>query len=413
MGGIEKYLQALLPALLAQGHEVAILHEVPLSDDREAIDPPQLGLSSWDVSALGLAGALRAVGDWKPDLIYSHLLSNAELEDTLIRRYPAVLFAHTYYGTCGTGNKCHSFPQIRPCTRKFGPMCVLLHYPRRCGGLNPLTTLRLFRKQAQHKSALARYAAILTGGESMQQEYLSYDLDARKILVAPLPAFEGDPDEAPSPRVPHGRILFAGRLAKLKGAHYLIRAAALAKTKLPEIALTIAGDGSERKNLEELAQNLDVPVEFTGWVYTEQRKALMAQTDLLAVPSLLPEPFGLVGVEAGSIGVPSVAYAVGGIPDWLIAGYSGELAPADPPTVEGLASAIVEALADPAHYNRLRRGAWITARRFTMQNHLEKLERAFRSALGGDHRFAPSCAGPDSASIDGYEQNYTASTEYR
>jgi glycosyltransferase involved in cell wall biosynthesis len=69
-----------------------------------------------------------------------------------------------------------------------------------------------------------------------------------------------------------------------------------------------------------------------------------------------------------------VAYGVGGIHDWLIPGESGELAPGDPPTVEGLAAAIVRALGDPAHYANLCRGALEVAARFTLQTHLTKLE---------------------------------------
>jgi glycosyltransferase involved in cell wall biosynthesis len=99
----------------------------------------------------------------------------------------------------------------------------------------------------------------------------------------------------------------------------------------------------------------------------------MRQADLLAVPSVWPEPFGLVGIEAGSIGLPAVAYAVGGIPDWLLPGQSGEVAAADPPTVDGLADAIVRALADPGHYANLCRGAWEVAQRFTLDTHIAKL----------------------------------------
>jgi glycosyltransferase involved in cell wall biosynthesis len=89
---------------------------------------------------------------------------------------------------------------------------------------------------------------------------------------------------------------------------------------------------------------------------------------------LWPEPFGLVGIEAGCLGVPAVGYAVGGIPDWLIAGESGELAPGDPPTVDGLAEAMVRALASPEHYARLCQGAWKLAQRFTLESHLDQLE---------------------------------------
>jgi glycosyltransferase involved in cell wall biosynthesis len=79
--------------------------------------------------------------------------------------------------------------------------------------------------------------------------------------------------------------------------------------------------------------------------------------------------------------VPAVAYDVGGIADWLIPGYSGELAPGNPPTVEGLAAAICRALSDPSHYADLSRGAREVAGRFTLAAHLSQLENTLETAL--------------------------------
>ncbi|MGA2216372.1 MAG: hypothetical protein ABSH31_24080, partial [Bryobacteraceae bacterium] len=78
-------------------------------------------------------------------------------------------------------------------------------------------------------------------------------------------------------------------------------------------------------------------------------------------------------------GVPAVGFAVGGIPDWLIPGQSGELAAGNPPTVEGLAEAIVRAFADPVHYQKLRAGAWEMSKKFGLDTHLAELERVLRA----------------------------------
>ena len=99
----------------------------------------------------------------------------------------------------------------------------------------------------------------------------------------------------------------------------------------------------------------------------------MRAADVLAVPSVWPEPFGLVGVEAGCVGLPAVGYATGGIPDWLIPGVSGESAPGDRPDPAELAAALVRALADDDHRHRLAVGAWEVARRFTPEAHVRKL----------------------------------------
>jgi glycosyltransferase involved in cell wall biosynthesis len=375
-GGAEKYLQAILPGLLAHGHEVRLVYEVSESGATETIDTTELSLTSWNAADLGVKGVLQAAKKWNADVVYAHGLESAELEEALLRTYPTILFAHNYYGTCGTGTKSYSFPQFRPCDRGFGAMCLALHYPRRCGGLNPWRSLRVFRRQTQRHLTLPRYRAVIVASQHMYREFLQNGVTANRLHVIPLPA--ADIVRQPSPpqaKVPSGRILMMGRLTNLKGGQYLIRAVAAAAKKLGPLSLRIAGDGPERRPLQDLAHSARVPVEFIDWVRAPQKQELMRQADLLAVPSLWPEPFGLVGIEGGCLGLPSVGFAVGGIPDWLIPGCSGELAPGDPPTVEGLAEAMVRALADPDHYSKLCRGAWEVASRFTLETHLARLEQ--------------------------------------
>lgn len=73
--------------------------------------------------------------------------------------------------------------------------------------------------------------------------------------------------------------------------------------------------------------------------------ATMARATVVAVPSIFPEPFGLVATEAMSVGTPVVASAVGGLPAVLGHGAAGVLvAPGDP---IALREAVTELLADP------------------------------------------------------------------
>ena len=91
------------------------------------------------------------------------------------------------------------------------------------------------------------------------------------------------------------------------------------------------------------------------------------------MPSLWPEPWGLVGIEAACVGVPTVAFDSGGITEWLTPGETGEIALANPPTAAGFAAAIARALDDRAHYEGLSRGAWERSRRFTYEDHVARL----------------------------------------
>jgi glycosyltransferase involved in cell wall biosynthesis len=235
--------------------------------------------------------------------------------------------------------------------------------------------LKNYRREMGRKALLSQHAALVVASEHMRAEYLRQGVSPDRVHVVhlPLPGLQAD-SQPPEPRAPRGRLLFIGRLLREKGAHYLIRALPDAAEKLGQtLSLTVVGAGAEERPLRELAQALGVPVDFAGWLDLEARVRKMREADLLVVPSLWPEPFGLVGIEAGCVGLPAVAFAAGGIPDWLVAGESGELAPSDPPTVDGLSAAIVRALRDARRHQALREGAWRQARRFTLDSHLDSL----------------------------------------
>jgi glycosyltransferase involved in cell wall biosynthesis len=379
IGGVEKYLQALIPGLLDRGHDVGFLYEYPADPAKEQVHPPATPLRTWCVAELGVPAVLNSVAQWRPDIVYCHGLDGAEsvsLESALLDRYPGVLYVHNYDRTCATGRKCFSFPKIQACTRQLGPACLLLHYPRRCGGLHPGTMWRRYQRHTQLNSRLPDHRAILVASSHMHAELQRNGAKPETLHLVPLPTTDVVPQPTlPRPKSFTGRILFVGRLTDVKGADHLIQAIPKAAEKLGRpLTLTIAGDGAEGPKLREMSARLGVAVEFAGWVQTPEKLNLMRQSDLLAVPSLWPEPFGLVGIEAGCVGLPAAAYAIGGIQDWLLPGETGESAPSDPPTVEGLAEAIVRALASPEHYARLCRGAWQFAQRFSLENHLAQLE---------------------------------------
>lgn len=384
-GGAERYLQSVIPELLRRGHEVAVLHRADAAPGQTTIDPPGAALATWSVDRLGVRGALDAMAGWRPGAVYSHGVVHAVIDEILPATYPIVTFAHNYDGTCSTGQKSHRFPVPRPCGRTFGPMCLVLHYPRRCGGLNPVRMLVDYRLQTRRRAALPQYHAVLVASRHMQRELSRHGVAPDRLHLVPLPFPGAAPDITPPIARPlSGIIMMAARLTKLKGADYLIRALPRAARELGRpLQLSLAGSGPDRAALEQLARALDVAATFHGWIDPERIRELMRAADLLAVPSVWAEPFGLVGVEAGCVGLPAVAFEVGGIPDWLVPGVSGELAAGDPPTVDGLSEAIVRAVRDPSRHAALRRGAWDMAGRFTMDAHMQRLEPLLERAATG------------------------------
>jgi glycosyltransferase involved in cell wall biosynthesis len=378
VGGVESYLASAIPALLARGHEIMFLHASDAQPGRSTVTSAAPRTPS--VRA-GTADALAQVAAWRPEVIYAHGIVDVNLEATLAAQYPTVFFAHSYYGACISGTKRLAFPAIKPCTRALGPGCLAHYHVRRCGGLSPLTMISQYRLQSRRRALLGRCEKVIVISRHMKHEYERQGLAPDHVVLLPY-AVDTAPEAPPPARRPQtDRILFVGRLTTLKGGRALIEATAVAARTLGRpLRVVVAGDGDERPHLDELARRLGVPIEFAGWVGAAQRTALMKSADVLAVPSLWPEPFGVVGVQAAFVGLPAVAYAIGGISDWLEPGVTGEFAPGDRPTVAGFADALVRALRDPEHLVHLRVGAWKSAHRHTMKAHLAALEPHLASA---------------------------------
>jgi glycosyltransferase involved in cell wall biosynthesis len=399
VGGAERYLGDLVAGLAGRGVEVALLHELDEPRDRGPIELPA-GAPAWCVAELGAEAAIEALRDWSPDVIFTHITHDLELEERALRLAPAVYYAHGYFGTCISGTKMLARPVVTPCDRRFGAACLAHFYPNRCGGLSPLTMLRDYGRERRRLEQLARYRTIVANSEHMRAEYLRHGFRADRVVAIPppvgaLPGRDAAPGgraapAAAAPPVAGGerRLLFLGRMDRTKGGDVLLDALPRVRAALgAPVALTMAGDGPERAHWERRAAEMQarepgVRVEFPGWVPEGRLASLWAGTELLVVPSLWPEPFGMVGPEAGLRGVPVAAFAVGGIPDWLADGVNGCLAPADPPSAAGLAEAVVRCLHDPARYRELRRGAARLVERFGRDRHLDALIGVLARAAG-------------------------------
>lgn len=387
-GGTGTYLSAIMPAIQNSGHEISFWHEVSTPADVPVLSTALAPV--WSVATLGLKGAMEALRAWRPNLLFAHGLLDSSVEQRTLDIAPAVLFAHAYYGTCISGLKTLSQPVATPCSRRFGWQCLAQYYPRRCGGLSPVSMVRQFRLQRERFELLSRYAAIVTGSGHMRREYLAHGVSLDRVINIGLGS-----DVGCSPRIGVGRgnrydthrLLFAGRMDSLKGGRQLLQALPMVAARLTgSLHLTFAGDGPQRAEWEALATAIaqDEPriqVEFQGWVDQDALSRLYEESDLLVVPSLWPEPFGLVGLEALRHRVPAVAFDVGGISEWLKPGINGVLAPGNPPTVQGLADAIVAGLR--AGRGRLGDGEQVErlSAHFSVDAHLQRLLCVFEDVV--------------------------------
>jgi colanic acid/amylovoran biosynthesis glycosyltransferase len=152
-------------------------------------------------------------------------------------------------------------------------------------------------------------------------------------------------------------ILYLGRLERSKGLPYLLKA--FGSSDLSGAILVIAGDGSERRALEDLARELGIAsrVRFTGHVPPEETVAYYALSSIVVLPSVSTaqgkEAWGLVVNEAFNQSVPVVATdAVGAASGGLLEDQKNGLVVPER-DASALARALVKIWEDPVARERM------------------------------------------------------------
>jgi len=160
------------------------------------------------------------------------------------------------------------------------------------------------------------------------------------------------------------RILFMSRLIRLKGCHILLEAL----KGMKNMTVDIAGDGPERKSLQNYATQNKIDIVFHGWVDSSMKARLFKQSDLYVCPSIVT-PSGrtdgmpVTVLEAMSSGIPVIASHVGGLIDMITNKENGILVkPEDP---EELSTAILELVQNNRYRFQLSENARKTAQSYS------------------------------------------------
>ena len=423
VGGVETYLEQVLPVLAAHGHTIGVWYEFEPATGAERVFPDTI--PQWHLEAQDRVQVLTLLAAWKPDVVFLHGLSSSVLEELVEEIAPVVAFLHGYHGTCISGTKTHSFPTFEPCSQTLGPGCLVRYYPQRCGGWSPVSMWSNYRQQRRRQSLLTRCAFVTTLSEHMRHEAIGHGVDPVRAVRLPLFApteRQGTSENTSDVRAVEGRsdsgehqwhLLFAGRMERLKGGEVLLDALAkLEPLRQRRLLVTFAGDGRERDKWERLAAGLsssEIEVRFVGSFSPSERARVFEGVDLLVVPSVWPEPFGLIGLEAAIAGNPAIAFDVCGIGDWLSDGVTGRLLPKTTRWSAALASGIDDCLSVPARLREWGAAARLAATSRMLPAHVDALEAVLLGAVQAPRAHEPRIpthlvAGPgdrDSARTDG------------
>jgi glycosyltransferase involved in cell wall biosynthesis len=319
IGGSERHLLALLPALREQGVEPGFvgLDTGPGAQafydelGRSGVPYERLGEAAADPRTPSrIAAAARRLG---ADALHTHLV-HADLHGSAA----AVLLRVPLFSTKHNDDRFRTGP--------FRHVDRLL--ARRARGVIAIS------------QALRRFSVERVGLPAGKVEVVPYGLDV------PPPAWGANPPLV----LPDGApvLLALARLVPQKGLETAVEA--LARLDDPRAVLVVAGEGPERPALVALAERLRVGDRVLLPGRAGDVAALLARATLVVHPARW-EGFGLVLLEAMLAQRAVVASAVSAIPEIVVDGETGLLVP--PGDAAALAAAVDRLLADPAERERL------------------------------------------------------------
>ncbi len=180
------------------------------------------------------------------------------------------------------------------------------------------------------------------------------------------------------------RLLFAGRLVDLKGAHDAVAALPLLGPELAGARLTLLGDAGDAAYTERLRREVAASpcadrIEFRPPVSEDALFDLFGEHDIYLFPSLY-EPFSLTLIHALACGIPTAASRAGGNVEIVRDGESGVLFERGNPA--DLARAVQRLARDPALRARVSAGGRAAAARFTFAAMVDGMEAFLRDEAG-------------------------------
>jgi len=253
---------------------------------------------------------------------------------------------------------------VQDVVRAHGPALVVsLH------GSDVFVAERLFPARALARRTLRHVGALTACSGDLHRRVLALGAAAERTHTVP---YGVDVHTfAPRPPAPELRrrlgvgedaflVLALGRLVEKKGFAYLVEAAA----RTGGVEVVIAGEGDLRQELAEKARALKAPVRFVGALDRETMAAVLAEADVVVVPSVVDRAGNVDGLpnallESLAAGRAVLATRTGGIPDVVQHEVNGLLVAEK--DAEALAMALRRLIREPLTRARLgdeaRRGA--------------------------------------------------------
>ncbi len=333
IGGSERHLATLLPALARRGVDVHMCVLAAGDVDRFLADLAAVGVPATvlpagpDVNPAAVARLVATIGRLRPDLVHTHLIhahTHGQMAARLRRGTAAVTTFHAAHPP-------FTREPYRTASRLVG------RWPRRTIAIS------------EH---LGRFVVDHGLADPARVRVVHYGIEADGWR---LPAV----DAARAEEVVVG---VASRLVPEKGHADLIDAVAEAGRRGARLRLQIAGDGPLRAELEARAAAALDPGSYRFLGFVADIRVFLNACDVFAFPTTpdFGEGFGMAALEASAAGRPVVGTDVGPIPEVVADGVSGIIVP--PRSPARLAGALVALAQDEGLRRRLGEGGARRAR---------------------------------------------------
>jgi len=256
--------------------------------------------------------------------------------------FPTVKTVHDVSLVCPLGDEMIKQCGTELCQHSFGIGCVV----RGCYRV-PEKGVRSLLFTHWEGRVTRQLDQLLVSTEYMRHELLRNQYPAQRITIVPLFTSINQDGAVAADAADRHRILFVGRLDRAKGGHELVEALSMLDTHR-DWRVDVIGEGPAMPALEQRVRSagLDQRIRFHGRVEASAMPGFYQRARVVVMPSMIPESFGLVGIEAMACGRPVVAFDSGGIRDWLADCDTGFLVKRG--NVRALAARIEQLLADDA-----------------------------------------------------------------
>jgi phosphatidyl-myo-inositol alpha-mannosyltransferase len=325
-GGVQSHVVALAAALRGMGDEVALVGPGTPAEGRRTVGrsvrvPANGSRAPIALSPLVVARVVRTVRGFRPDIVHVHepLVPLVGWAACFAGDAPLVLTFHAY---AEAGSLARLYRSVRPLGRRV---------VRRASAMTAVSEVA------------ARFHARALGIPLPELQVVPNGVDVAR--------FSAHADESSErPRDPDGStLLFVGRFEDRKGVDVAIAAFGILAEQRPGLRLRLVGDGPWEPQVTRLIAGLPEDVRSrivrSGRVSNDELPSVLAEAELLLVPSRGGESFGIVLLEAMAAGTALVASDLDGYRAVARDGREALLVPPDDPAA--LARAAARILDEP------------------------------------------------------------------